>query len=105
MKNEQSYKGNLKRLHRVISENLTKINLKSKIPFPPKNSNKNAKENSLSKISKKKLNNRISLIKDINSSNTYHQLLTISTNITTQTKKVSCLNVINESNYNAIKKK
>ena len=105
MKNEQSYKGNLRRLHRVISENITKINLKSKIPFPPKKSNKNSKQNSLSKKTKQKLSNRLPLVKDINSSNTYHQLLTISTNITTQTKKVSCLNIINESNYNAIKKK
>ena len=105
MKNEQPYKGNLKRLHRVISENITKINLKSKIPFPPKKSNKNSKQNSLSKKTKQKLSNRLPLVKDINSSNTYHQLLTISTNITTQTKKVSCLNIINESNFNAIKKK
>ena len=92
------------RLQRVSSQNNNKINLKSKIPLPPKSNyqNNNKKENIIS--TRQKIKPIIPLSKEINSSNTNSQL-TISTNITTQRKKTSFLHLNNQCNIDILKRK
>ena len=90
------------RLQRVSSQNNNKINLKSKIPLPPKSNyqNNNKKENIIS--TRQKIKPIIPLSKEINSLNTNSQL-TISTNITR--KKTSFLHLKNQSNIDILKRK
>ncbi len=92
------------RLQRVSSQNNNKINLKSKILLPLKINyqNNNKKENIIS--TRQKIKPIIPLSKEINSSNT-NSHLTISTNITTQRKKTSFLNLNNQGNIDVLKRK
>ena len=93
--NEENLKG--KKMKKAISENIKTIDLKTKIPFPKKNT---LKENINTIISKnKRLKRRIPLSKEINSSN--FENLTISTNITTQRKK----EYRNDNNIEVLKRK